>query len=412
MKFQLPWSLAALFAIVLSLPLTAQSRLNLFTDCECNKTLLKQKIDYVNHTIDPVDAQINLFIVTSYLSNGGRVYDLAFKGQRELDGNRLSFQVSTTAVMTGLERDEYLNKRIELGLAGFLAGTEYADLVDLSAQTPVVKEEEEETATSADNWNNWIFELSADFYTEKESQRGRTDVNLGFEADRTTPEMRIRVRPRFFYRTRTATQNDGTVLTSVRQDAWVDASVVRSISDHWSLGIFNSISSSTFRNIDLSTWVAPAIEYNIFDYAEVPFKEFTIAYRLGWTRNVYTEETIFLKEQESLARQVLDVDLRIRQRWGQLFAGVSGANFLSDFSKNRVALNGRANIRLVKGLSFSVSGGYQIINDQISLPRGEASVEDILLGQAQLATNFDADVRFGLSYTFGSLFNNVINTRL
>ena len=50
----------------------------------------------------------------------------------------------------------------------------------------------------------------------------------------------------------------------------------------------------------------------------------------------------------------------------------------------------------------------QIINDQISLPREEASIEDILLGQSQLATNFET----GLSYTFGSLYNNVINTRL
>lgn len=54
----------------------------------------------------------------------------------------------------------------------------------------------------------------------------------------------------------------------------------------------------------------------------------------------------------------------------------------------------------------------QIINDQISLPRGEASIEDILLGQSQLATNFETDLSFGLSYTFGSLYNNVINTRL
>ena len=93
----------------------AQTRLNLFTDCECNKTLLKQELDYVNHTIDPVTAQVNLFIVTNYLSNGGRVYDLNFKGQQELAENSLSFKVSTTAVMTDLERDQYLTKRIELG---------------------------------------------------------------------------------------------------------------------------------------------------------------------------------------------------------------------------------------------------------------------------------------------------------
>ena len=189
MKF---FSTLALLALTLLLvgPVYGQKRLNLYTDCECNKTLLKQELDYVNHTIDPVSAQVNLFIVTNYLSNGGRVYDLQFKGQQELAGNGLSFKVSTTAVMTSLERDEYLNKRIELGLAGFLAGTDYADLVDLTAQAPpeVAAEENEDASVEAgDGWNNWIFETSARFSANKESQRSKTEIRLGFEADRTTP---------------------------------------------------------------------------------------------------------------------------------------------------------------------------------------------------------------------------------
>ena len=391
--------------------LTGQARLNLFTDCECNKTLLKQELSYVNHTIDPANAHVNLFIVTNYLSNGGRVYDLNFKGQEELSANQLQFKVATTAVMTSLERDELLTRRIKLGLAGFLAGTPYGDLVEV-AVAEVPEEVEAEEVETEDNWNNWIFDVNASFRTEKESQRGKTDLRLGFEADRTTPELRVRFRPNFFYRTQTITQTDGSELTSVRRDMWVNTSIIKSISDHWSVGLFNSMSSMTFRNIDYGLWLAPAIEYNLFNYDEVPFKEFTIAYRLGWTRNLYTEETVFFKTEESLARQVLNCDLRIRQRWGQVFAGMSAGNYLNDFTKNRLALNGRANIRLIKGLSFSVGGSYQIINDQISLPRGEASVEDILLGQSQLATNFETDINFGLSYTFGSLFNNVINTRL
>jgi len=394
--------------------LQAQNRINLFTDCECNKTLLKQELDYVNHTIDPVSAQVNLFIVTNYLSNGGRVYNLNFKGQDDLEGNELSFKVTATAVMTALERDELLTKRIQLGLTGFLAGTDYAELaeVNVSAPTPTTDEAATQEPAEQDHWNNWIFEVWANFKTNKESQRGRTDLRLGFEADRTTPELRIRFRPNYFYRTQTVTQSDGTELVSNRQDMWMNASIVKSISDHWSIGLFNSMSSTTFRNIDYGVWVAPAIEYNIFNYNEVPRKEFTVAYRLGWTHNDYSEETIFLKTKESLIRQVLNIDLRLRQRWGQVFAGVSGGNYMNDFSKNRLSLRSRANVRLVKGLSFSVGGSYEIINDQISLPRGEASVEDILLGQSQLATNFETDLSFGLSYTFGSLYNNVINTRL
>ncbi len=401
-------------ALLLSTASYGQKRLNLFTECDCNKTLLKQELNYVNHTIDPVSAQVNLFIVTNYLSNGGRVYDLQFKGQQELAGNSLNFKVSTTAVMTGLERDEYLNKRIELGLAGFLAGTDYADLVDLTAEAPPAPKGTEvaEDDGSGDNWNSWIFETTASVSANTESQRSKSQFRLGFEADRTTPDWRLRFSPNFFYRIEKVTQGDGTELTSIRRDQWFDGRVVKSISNHWSVGFFPGVSSSTYSNIDLGIGIFPAIEYNIFDYNQVPFKEFTIAYRLGWIRNVYTEETIFFMKEESLARHSLDIDLRLRQRWGSVFAGVSAGNYLNDFSKNRLALDARADVRLIKGLSFSVSGSYDIINDQISLPAGEVSDADRLLGQAQLATNYSADISFGFSYTFGSLYNNVINTRL
>jgi hypothetical protein len=390
--------------------LSAQARLNLFTDCQCNKTLLKQEINYVNHALDPANAQVNLFIVTNFLSNGGKVYNLNFKGQHELEGNQLSFKVPVTAVMTGREVDEVLTRRIQLGLAGFLAGTPYAAL----AAVKVDLEEEEvlDDSETIDLWNNWIFESFARFNTSKETQRGRTDLRIGFEADRTTPELRVRFQPNYFYRSQTVTQSDGTELVSLRRDMWANTSIVKSISDHWSVGFFASGTSSTFRNIDYGVWIAPAIEYSFFNYNEVPFKEFTVAYRMGWTHNDYTEETVFLETEESLVRQVLDVNLRLRQRWGNIFAGVSGGNFLNDFSKNRLSLSGQADVRLIKGLSFNVGGSYEIINDQISLPRGEASVEDILLGQSQLATNFEAELSFGLKYTFGSLYNNVVNTRL
>ncbi|MGB3799989.1 MAG: hypothetical protein WA952_09240 [Lewinella sp.] len=402
------------YALLLTSTSYGQKRLNLFTECDCNRTLLKQELNYVNHTIDPVNAQVNLFIVTNYLSNGGRVYDLQFKGQQELAGNSLNFKVSTTAVMTGLERDEYLNKRIELGLAGFLAGTDYADLVDLTAEAPEVSEEESEDAEveRPDNWNSWIFEASASFSSDIESQRSRNDLRFRFEADRTTPDWRLRFTPNFFYRIERIDQRDKDPLISIRRDQGIDGRVVKSISNHWSVGFFPSVSSSTYSNLNLAARLAPAIEYNIFDYNQVPFKEFTIAYRVGWVYNNYVDTTVFLKTEESLARQSLDINLRLRQRWGSVFAGVSAGNYLNDFQKNRMSLDVQANVRVIKGLSFSVSGSYDIINDQISLAKGEASIEDILLGQAQLATNYSADLRFGFSYTFGSLYNNVINTRL
>ena len=75
-------------------------------------------------------------------------------------------------------------------------------------------------------------------------------------------------------------------------------------------------------------------------------------------------------------------------------------------------MNSSLSVRLFKGLAIRFSGNFEIIRDQINLPAGSASIEDVLLQQKQIATDFELGFSVGLSYTFGSAFNNVINTRL
>jgi hypothetical protein len=52
-----------------------------------------------------------------------------------------------------------------------------------------------------------------------------------------------------------------------------------------------------------------------------------------------------------------------------------------------------------------------LIHDQLSLPRAGANKEEILLQIKQIETNYSYNVNLGLSYTFGSIYNNVVNPR-
>ena len=72
---------------------------------------------------------------------------------------------------------------------------------------------------------------------------------------------------------------------------------------------------------------------------------------------------------------------------------------------------GGANLRVVKGLSFNLFGSYSRVRDQLSLAKGSVSEEDLLLRLRQLKTDYRYFVFTGLSYTFGSIFNNVVNPR-
>jgi hypothetical protein len=58
-----------------------------------------------------------------------------------------------------------------------------------------------------------------------------------------------------------------------------------------------------------------------------------------------------------------------------------------------------------------VGGSASRINDQLYLPAEGATDEEILLRRRQLATSYRYRLSIGASYTFGSIFNNVVNTR-
>ena len=51
------------------------------------------------------------------------------------------------------------------------------------------------------------------------------------------------------------------------------------------------------------------------------------------------------------------------------------------------------------------------MRDQLFLPRRGASDEEVLLRQRDLDTDFDYALNVNLRFTFGSIFNNIVNPR-
>jgi hypothetical protein len=77
----------------------------------------------------------------------------------------------------------------------------------------------------------------------------------------------------------------------------------------------------------------------------------------------------------------------------------------------RASVSGSTEVNLFKGLSFNMLARYDKINDQISLRKGSASTEQILLRQRQLGTDYSYSFAVGVSYRFGSIFSTVVNPR-
>ena len=105
------------------------------------------------------------------------------------------------------------------------------------------------------------------------------------------------------------------------------------------------------------------------------------------------------------------VSFDMKQPWGQTGLALEAANFLRDAAKYRVVLNGTLDFRIVRGLSLTVSGSASRIRDQVFLPARGLTTEEILVQRRQLATDYRFNLALGVSLTFGSIYNNVVNSR-
>jgi hypothetical protein len=101
----------------------------------------------------------------------------------------------------------------------------------------------------------------------------------------------------------------------------------------------------------------------------------------------------------------------VRQKWGSINLSMEASNYLHDFSKNRINFGGYINIRIIKGLSFRVHGEVARVRDQVSLAKGELTEADVLLRLQEMATGYYYRGSLGISYTFGSIYNNIVNPR-
>lgn len=387
----------------------AKTQLKLFVDCNCDKSYIRQEINFVNHVRDQAQANVQLFIYDIANGSGGRTYKLDFKGKDDYVDINENGNFDTNVNFTSDEVRKGLVKVIKRGLLRYLIETEMAGDINYKISNSGLAQQQD--IDFNDPWNNWIFEVYGEAELNKESSRKEFEYELGFESDRVTEKWRIRTDVQMNQASSEFKRDDET-FTSERFRYFGAGSIVRSLNDHWSTGVFSGLSHDTFTNIDFRYYFNPAIEYNIFPYNEVLRREIVFAYRIGYFHNDYIEPTIFNKMEEGKFNHSLDVQVRYRQPWGNIYSRLRASSFLDDFEKNRVQLYSRFSVRLVKGLSVRFSGNFEIIRDQINLPAGDASIEDVLLQQKQIATDFELGFSIGLSYTFGSAFNNIINTRL
>jgi len=390
---------------------TVNQRLHVFLDAQArgiDRDYIRTELDWVDWVRDQRDADVHILITTQGAGSGGSAYTFDFIGRGRFAGLSDTLTHVSSQTDTQDEVREAVARVLRMGLVPYLMRTEMAGRIDLDLGE---MEKEEEVTPQEDPWNYWIFRLGLSGNVEEESSSQERSVDGSFSARRITSEWKTEFEIEGDYGEDRRELSDGVVL-NFTHDLEFDALIVKSLGPHFSAGLRFDVSSDTRTNQRLNVRGAPAFEWSFFPYEEFTRRQITLQYTVGGDYFDYYEETIYGKTEERQMDQSLELSLEFTQPWGTARTSLEASHYFSDLNKYRLSAFSSWDIRLFRGFSLNLFGRGSRIHDQLYIPAREASDEEVLLRIRRLQTSYDLEFRIGLSYTFGSIFNPIVNPRL
>jgi len=389
------------------------TRLRVFLECDCFAEYMRDEIDWVDFVRQPQDADVQVLSATNSTGGGGREVVLRFIGVGRLQGVDTELKSISQNNDTEDTRRKQMLRTMTVGLLWYSerAGGGGALKVDVEGTGAV----QSQTSVKDDPWNAWVFSVRGEGSIDQQESNKELDWQLQTSADRVTEKWimsfgtHLQTRKEEFKLDED--EEGGTTINTTRRERGTNWFVGRALGDHWSAALQGDVSSSTFGNRRLRFAMAPTIEYNIFPYAEYASRQLRLQYAAGLEHAQYNEVTLFGKNKETNPIHQFEATLEAVQPWGELQVRSEFSQYLHDLSKYRFEVGGELSLRITRGLSLNLDGSASRVRDQIALPARGATDEEILLRLRELQSDYQFDFSFGLTYRFGSIFNNIVNPR-
>ncbi len=389
---------------------TRVNAVKIFLDCDdCDMNYTRQEIPYINYVRDVREAEVYILVTDQNTGSGGEQFTFTFQGQGKFQGLNDTLTYTSSPDQTNTIIREKRTNMLKMGLMRYVAKTPLFNEIEIDHNRDLESEE------VVDRWNNWVFELSTEPQFESEESAKQLELRNSININKVTPDIKLEIEMDHFFNREKFIENAGTdsssTSTYTTSAFMLDNLFVKSLGEHWSAGLKWNLGSSTRENFNFRTDFLPSIEYDIYPYSESTHRQLRILYGAGIQVNNYIDTTVYNKVKENLFLQRLNVAFQIQKKWGSINLILIASNYFHDFSKNRVELGSSVNIRIVKGLSISLNGGVAHINDQLNLKKGDVSEAERLLQLRELATKYRIEGGVELTYTFGSIYNNIVNPR-
>ena len=366
----------------------------------------------MNWVREPQDAQVYILMTGQQAGGGGFQYAFDFEGRGALSELRDRYLFTSSGTDVEEEVVGGLSRTLAAGLVRFAARGGFADMLRVTgAQRTQPAEREQERDEGEDPWNYWVFALRGNMELDREDQEKQDRYSFSASANRTTDDWKVDLGGNLNVFRRRVTYEDGDVYRDDRDDWGTRLLAVRSLSPHWSVGFMTSSGSSTRFNRDFGFEFSPAVEWNYFPWQESTRRRLVALYTVGYNYLDYDEVTVYEKLKESLVQQRLDLQFRVQEPWGNMSLNAEARQYLQHTDQYSLQFGGEVDYRLVRGLGVTLEMNYEVIHDQRYLSGEGLTPEEILTSRRALATGSRFSVDVGLSYRFGSIFNNVVNAR-
>jgi hypothetical protein len=390
--------------------------LRVFIDCMyCDLDLIRTEMPWVDYMRDRSDAQVHVLVTNQGTGGGGTQFTLNFIGLKEYAAINDTLMYTTSSEDSNDATRRGLTRMIQLGMVPFAARTSIASRMKLTVAAPPA-DAGRTTAPKRDPWKAWVFRLGFNGSGDGESQSESKRYSGSASASRTTEQWKTSLNLNSSQNTQRFTfeieEGRDTTINSFSRNSSANGSVVKSLGGNFSAGITGSVSTSTFGNTELSASIEPALEYDFFPYKESSRRMLTAQYSIGVRTAQYRDTTIYFQIEETHPHHSISLSYYTQEQWGSVNVYTSYSQYLHDPDFFNMGVGGNTDVKLFKGFSFNIFGDYSKVRDQLSLVKGDASQSEVLLRQRELSTSFRYFVGMGVSYRFGSIFNNVVNPRM
>ncbi len=387
--------------------------LKVFLDCSyCDMDYLRTELTFIDYVRDRMEAQVDIIVSSLQTGSGGTEYTFVFKGQQKFAGQNDTLRYNATSFATDDLTRKGVAQTIKLGLTRYIAKTSYASKLNISFTKDTAHTSNQVNVNPAlDKWKSWVFTCGGYGNFNGQQLTGTTNVNGVLQASKVTPDWKVSLGVNIGYNYGYYIISPDSTIKSISQSATFNGLYVKSMTEHFSWGINATETNSTFNNIEHQEKLQPGFEYSIFPYSQATHKLFRLLYYFTFENSRYEDSTIYGKTHTFYLGQELLASVNFKEPWGSLFLSLDGSNYFYDFSKNNLTFSTGFSLNLFEGFTLAVGGSASIVNNEIYLPADGATEAQILLSTKALPTPYQYYFFVGIKYSFGSIYNNIVNPR-